>query len=171
MSNEQREVKTEYRKPSELKPYGGNPRKNEDAIIRVAESIQAFGFNQPVVVDENDEIIVGETRWKAGIRLNLTRIPTWKLTDLSEAEKRQYRIRDNRTHEFSDWDYGRLLDELEDLKDMGEDIALTGFTEDDFEFMAGADEPESHSTSTDEPTMLQCPHCGEEFEESEAIRS
>ena len=101
-------------KPSDLKPYFNNPRKNEDAVIKVAESIQAFGFQNPIIADKNKVIIAGHTRWKAALKLNLKTVPVI-ITDLPEEKAKAYRLADNRLGEMAEWDWEKLEMELEDL--------------------------------------------------------
>ena len=67
--------KIEMRRISDLKPYKNNPRKNDKAVDAVAASIKAFGFKQPVVIDDNGEIIAGHTRVKAAKKAGITRFP------------------------------------------------------------------------------------------------
>ena len=68
-------MKIEMRKPSEVKPYPGNPRLNEAAVDAVARSLSEFGFRQPIVVDEDGVVIVGHTRLKAAEKLGLAEVP------------------------------------------------------------------------------------------------
>jgi len=108
------EMKIQQLKPSDLKPYFNNPRKNEDAVIKVAESIKAFGFQNPIIADKNKVIIAGHTRWKAALKLNLKSIPVI-VTDLPEEKAKAYRLADNRLGEMAEWDWEKLEMELEDL--------------------------------------------------------
>ena len=68
-------MKIELRNLSEIKPYPGNPRINDDAVAAVATSIREFGFRQPIVVDAEGVIICGHTRWKAAQKLGLEKVP------------------------------------------------------------------------------------------------
>ncbi len=68
-------MKIEMMKLSAITPYLNNPRKNDDAIDKVVESIKKLGFNQPIVVDRKKVIIVGHTRWKAALKMNLKSVP------------------------------------------------------------------------------------------------
>lgn len=114
----------------ELKPYKNNPRLNEGAVDMVAESIKAFGFKVPVVIDKNCEIVAGHTRYEAAKKLKLKKIPCIVAEDLSDEQVRAFRIADNKTSDFSIWDNKLLLEELSEL---GEDL-FTGFiTSDDFD--------------------------------------
>ena len=110
-----------YLKPSELTPYFNNPRKNDDAVVKIAESIQSFGFQNPIIADKSRIIIAGHTRWKAALKLELKSVPVI-ITDLPEDKAKAYRIADNRMGEFAEWDWEALDAEIEDfdqeLKDM-----------------------------------------------------
>lgn len=107
---------------NDIFPYENNPRINDNAISKVAESIKAYGWQQPIVVDKNGVIIVGHTRYKAAKLLGLIEIPCVVADNLSEKEAKAYRIADNKTSDFSIWDNRLLLEELEDLDDL-----FTGF--------------------------------------------
>ena len=92
-------------------PYWNNARDNSKAIKPVEESIKKFGFNQPLVVDKNLEIIVGHTRYFALLNLEYKEVPCI-IADLDEEKTRQYRIADNKTSEFASWDEDKLIREL-----------------------------------------------------------
>ena len=110
-----------------IKPYPGNPRKNDNAVKGVADSIEAFGFWQPIVVDKDYVIIVGHTRYKAARLLELEKVPVVVAKDLTPAQVKAYRIADNKTGEKAEWDVGLLKVEIEELKPLDIDIELTGF--------------------------------------------
>lgn len=110
----------------EIKPYDNNPRINENAIDKVAESIKTFGWQQPLVLDKNGVIIVGHTRYKAAIKLGIHEVPCVIADQLTEKQVRAYRIADNKTSDYSIWDNVKLLEELQDLDDV-----FTGFDMDD----------------------------------------
>lgn len=99
-----------------IKPYEKNPRHNADAVPHVARSIQEFGFQQPLVLDENHVIIVGHTRLLAAKSLGLTEVPC-VVTKMEPEKAKAYRLMDNRTHERSTWDNTLLIDEILDLKE------------------------------------------------------
>lgn len=111
-----------------LIPYEKNPRKiSKKAVAKVAVSIREFGFRQAIVADEAGVILVGHTRRLAAIDLDLKKVPVHVATGLSEAQKKAYRIADNRTNEESDWLDEMLSLELKDLKNLDFDLSLTGF--------------------------------------------
>src|SRR5690554_4979392 len=98
-----------------IKPYERNPRKNESAIEKVANSIKEFGFKQPIVVDANGVIVAGHTRWKAAKKLGFTEVPVIYASDLTPEQVKAYRLADNKTAEFAEWIPELLEQELEDL--------------------------------------------------------
>lgn len=111
-----------------IKPYAGNPRKrSKRAVEKVAASIREFGVRQPIVVDEAGEILVGHTRRDAAELLAMPTFPVHQALGLSEAQKRAYRIADNRTNEETEWDVDLLAIELKALDGFNLDLSLTGF--------------------------------------------
>ncbi|MBX9677774.1 MAG: ParB N-terminal domain-containing protein [Gemmataceae bacterium] len=122
-------MQIETRKTSEIRPYAKNPRKNDAAVQAVAQSIRAFGFRQPIVVDEHDEIVVGDTRYKAALQLGLEEVPVHVIRGLSPAQIAAYRIADNKTGEIAEWDDDRLIRELIALQEAEFPLDVTGFSE------------------------------------------
>ena len=114
-----------------IKPYEKNPRINDDAVAPVVQSINEFGFRQPIVVDPDGVIIVGHTRWKAAKQLNLAEVPVHVATDLEPEAVKAYRIADNRTGENAEWDYDLLPLEIGELHNVGFDCELLGFNSDE----------------------------------------
>lgn len=110
-------MRVEWVPPHELMPYEGNPRRRrkassgEDAVSVVAESIERYGFNQPIVVDEDSVVVVGHTRLAAALRLGLDHVPVFRVHDLTDDEARGYRIADNKTAEWTQWDLDKLIAE------------------------------------------------------------
>lgn len=109
-------------------PYENNPRINDKAVDKVAESIKEYGWKQPLVIDKENVIVVGHTRYLAALSLGIKQVPCLVADDLTEKQIRAYRIADNKTSDFSIWDNVKLLDELEGLEDM-----FTGFDINDFD--------------------------------------
>ena len=99
-----------------IRPYEKNPRLiPPEAIEAVANSIETFGFRQPIVVDEQGVIIVGHTRYRAALRLGISKVPVHVATGLSAEKVQAYRIADNSTNTLSDWDLDMLNLELADM--------------------------------------------------------
>lgn len=111
-----------------LRPHDSNARTHSKRQIRqIRESILRFGFNNPILVDDDDNIIAGHGRVEAAKGLNITTVPAVRLSHLSEAEKRAYVIADNRLAEKAGWDPEILAIELQGLIDIGFNVELTGF--------------------------------------------
>ena len=163
-------MKIEYKKIGELKPYAKNPRKNDDAVDYVANSIKEFGFIIPVVIDNKNVIVAGHTRYKAAKKLGIEDIPCIIADDLTEKQISAFRLIDNKTQELSSWDYGKLIEELTGLVD---DIDMTQFAfapigqdeEDGPEATQDLDEGEELDLDDflDESFNCTCPCCGFKF--------
>ena len=110
-----------------LKPYDKNPRKNKEAVKYVAESIKEFGFKQPIVIDKNNVIVCGHTRLLAAKQLGLKEVPCILADDLTEEQINAYRLVDNKTNEFAEWDNELLKEELFKLPSLN--MKLFGFEE------------------------------------------
>ena len=112
-------------------PYINNPRKNLN-IDKVASSIKEFGFQQPIVVDKTNTIIVGHTRFEAAKKLGITKVPV-QIADLSETQARAYRIADNRLNQDASWDTKLLNLEFNDLLSKDYNLDGLGFTTDELD--------------------------------------
>src|SRR5262249_32986129 len=121
--------------------YENNPRVNDEAVDAVAKSIKEFGFRQPIVVDENDVIVVGHTRYKAALKLGLKTVPVHVAKGLTPAQAKAYRLADNQTATLSRWDDDKLPIELAELQQMDFNLDLTGFSSE--ELMRLLDPPTS----------------------------
>lgn len=110
---------------SELKRYENNPRKNEHAVRAIANSIKEFGFKVPIVIDCNDVIVCGDTRYQACFELGITEVPCIIADDLTEEQIRAFRLADNKTAEIAEWDFEKLAEELDDILDI--DMSEFGF--------------------------------------------
>ena len=148
---------------NDIHPYENNPRINDDAVDAVAASIQEFGWKQPIVVDEQNVIIAGHTRYKAALKLGLTAIPCVVASDLTDEQVKAFRIADNKTGELADWDFGKLDEELSRIIDV--DMTKFGFSLDmvfEDENGSGAKELDTDDFADDTFTC-QCPKCGFRF--------
>ena len=103
---------------AEVKPYEKNPRKNDQSVDKVANSIKEFGFKVPIVVDKNNIIVCGHTRYKAAKKLGLSVVPCVVADDLTEKQIKAYRLADNKVGEDSLWDMDLLNEELNDIFDL-----------------------------------------------------
>ena len=111
---------------SELKAYSQNPKNHpEKQIQQIASSIKEFGFNNPVLTDENNEIIAGHGRLEAAKIMNLDVIPIIRLSHLSETQKRAYRLADNKIAENGGWNTDLLRLEISELEQICNDFDIT----------------------------------------------
>ena len=150
-------------KLTEIKPYGKNPRKNDGAVDAVAESIKQCGYCSPIVVDENYEVLAGHTRLKALKKLGRKECEVVVKDGLTEEQKQKYRILDNKTGEFAEWDLDVLQEQLKDLDFEGFDFGFAQYNVSDINIDGFFAEAEQQKEK--EPKKIQCPHCGEWFEE------
>lgn len=118
-------MQIEYIKVSDLIPYENNPRHNDASVDKVAESIRKFGFKVPIVVDKENVIVCGHTRWKAAKKLGMEEVPCVRADDLSDEQIRAFRLADNKVGESSTWDEDMLKLEIGELP--GIDMSRFGF--------------------------------------------
>jgi ParB-like chromosome segregation protein Spo0J len=151
---------------SEIKPYKDNPREiSQEAVKKVKNSISEFGNNQPIVIDQNNVIVVGHTRWKALKQLNKTKAYVIK-KNFDKNKAVAYRIMDNRSGAESKWDKQLLMSELQVLKDNKFDLDLTGFDALELkDIILDKDlfEPtdKDDQGKLDQDTKEICPECGQ----------
>lgn len=144
------------KKLSELKPYENNPRKNDEAVEYVANSIKEFGFKVPIVIDKDGVIVAGHTRYKAAKQLKLKTVPCIIADDLNEEQIKAFRLADNKTAEMAGWDFPLLDIELAEIETLNmEDF---GFKKVDFDFENVEDLGEDNY-SEPEKDKLECPNC------------
>lgn len=141
----------------ELVPYENNPRKNDEAVSKVAESIREFGFKVPIIVDKDNVIVAGHTRLKAAQELGLKTVPVIKADDLTEEQVRAFRLADNKTAEFAEWDLEKLREELNGIE---MDLSEFGLLREEMQNYDDLFE----DAKPKEPETIQCPLCGEWFE-------
>lgn len=165
----------------DIKPYWRNPRKNEGAIAAVKQSIQDYGFNQPLILDAKKVIIAGHTRYKALMELGWKDAPC-VILDLPPAKAKEYRIADNKTSELSEWDMDALIPELREIEGVASmqvffpDLDLDGLLKETATVAAVTTAQiekqaekmdnrfEEHSNAVQgQYVEILCPHCGEAF--------
>ena len=143
-----------------LVPYEKNPRRNDEAVKYVENSIKEFGFKNPIIIDKDNVVVAGHTRLKAAKNLGLETVPCIRADDLTDEQIKAFRLVDNKTAELSGWDFDLLDEELRgilniDMEDFSfdkvEDLDLDEFYEDS--------EPKEK-----EKKLIVCPHCGEPIE-------
>lgn len=157
----------EHRSVNDVIPYSNNPKEHPDEQVKkIASSIKNYGWDQPIVVDGDGEIIKGHGRLQAAELLGLDTVPVVERTDLSDAEKRASRIADNKTAE-SQWQDETLALEVEqiehdfDAEELGfDDDELDELLEpEDMEMPDGFDEVDDEELETEH----ECPECGYEW--------
>lgn len=156
-------MKIDYIDPSKLIPYEFNNRRHDEAQIdRIANSIKEFGFTQPLVIDESNIILVGHGRWIAAQKLKLDKVPVLIKSDLTETQKKAYRILDNKLQNDSTWDFNNLELELGHLEDLDFDLKAWGLEE----LMIPQIDPirADDQSQLDEKSKIICPNCNHEFE-------
>lgn len=137
-------MKIKNMKTLSLIPYENNPRNNDGAIQFVANSIKQFGFKVPIVIDKDNVIVSGHTRWMAAQALELEEVPCLVADDLTPEQIKAFRLADNKVAEKSSWDYSKLGKENEDLLeiDLGFDLTDIGFGEFEISALTGDFEPD-----------------------------
>ena len=160
----QKRIDIVYRTLDEIQPDPKNPRRNDSAVQPVMESIREFGFRVPVVLDKNNVIRAGDTRYKAAKLLNMTKIPCICADDLNEKELRAFQLADNKTTELASWDLG-LLDEMDELLGVF-DMSLFGFPKKKKK-KKKKDGPSVDSAPAVKDDYVVCPRCGKRFLKSE----
>ncbi|QDY99433.1 ParB N-terminal domain-containing protein [Nitratireductor mangrovi] len=144
MSNDTK-LECEYRRLDELTPYPKNARTHSKKQLRqIAESIERFGFTNPILIDGSNTILAGHGRVEAARLLGLAEVPCVRLDHMSAAEKRAYVLADNKLALNAGWDEGILAEELKELLavDLDFDIGLTGFTIAEIDSLVDGLEPE-----------------------------
>lgn len=159
------DLRIEYLPVGSLKPYEKNARKHETAdVTAIAKSIEEFGFDDPIGIWGEDNIIVeGHGRLLAAKKLGMETVPVIRLDHLTDEQRRAYALAHNKTAELSEWDFDLLSDELDDIFDI--DMGEFGFElEDETKPYTGNGakeyEPEEFG---DDQFECECPKCGFKF--------
>ena len=134
----------------DIQPYINNARKNDGAVEAVAESIRQCGYVAPIIVDEDNIILAGHTRWKALKKLRKSDCEVLKITGLTVEQKKKYRLLDNKTNELAEWDYDLLTKELEGLSFDGFDF---GFDMPNLDELGEVVEDEAPEVEEDKPAI------------------
>jgi DNA modification methylase len=138
----------------DLKEYKLNSRLHSDQQIKqVVNSINEFGFTNPLLIDENNEIIAGHCRLKAAISLGMTSVPCVVLSHLTSSQKKAYVIADNKLALNADWDISILQAEFESLKFDDFNLELTGFSLEELIDIFPHEEPEVFCDEDDCPDV------------------
>ena len=149
-------------------PYINNPRKNTN-VDKVMSSIKEFGFQQPIVVDKENVIVVGHTRYEAAKKLDLKEVPV-VVANLTELQAKAYRIADNKVAQDNYWDFEKLQIELDNILENNYDLLNTGFDTDELDNLmnkidkANDNDLDTEITESDLKASKKCPSCGYEFD-------
>jgi DNA modification methylase len=144
-----------------LIPYVNNARTHSDAqVAQIAASIKEFGFNNPVLIADDNSIIAGHGRVMAARKLGKDTVPAVRLSHLTEMQRKAYILADNKLALNADWDNSLLAIELADLKDLGFDTDLTGFSADEIaalmpvELTEGLTDPDAAPAVQENPVTV-----------------
>ena len=151
-----------YKSTKEIKPYENNPRNNNEAVEKVAASITDYGFRVPIVIDSDNVIVAGHTRYKAALKIGCESVPCIVIDDLTPEQIRAYRLIDNKTAEYSSWNFEMLEKELKSL-----DIDISEFEFPDLGETLDISDDDFYTDETVKNVKaksIKCPHCGETFE-------
>ncbi len=141
-----------------LIPYAKNSRTHsEEQVAQIAASIKEWGFTTAVLVDESGSIIAGHGRLMAARKLGLTSLPVMVAKDWSDAQKRAYVIADNKLAINAGWDNDLLALELGELGDLGFDLELTGFTDEEIKALMPVDVTEGLTDPDEAPPLPDNP--------------
>lgn len=146
----------------DIKPYEKNPRKNDNAVKYVANSIKKFGFKSPIVIDKDNVIVCGHTRYKAAKKIGLKAVPCVVADDLTEEQIKAYRLADNKVGESVKWDFDLLQEELSEIFDI--DMEMFDFVKPEEIDVDAFFEDNPTEGKEKEPKTIKCPHCGELIE-------
>ncbi len=146
-------------KLADIHPYDKNPRFNDEAVEAVANSIKEFGWRSPIVVDRDNVIICGHTRFKAAQRLGLDVVPVHVADNLTPEQVQAYRIADNKTGEIAEWNYDILPLEIKELQEKDFDLSLLGFDADELDKLlnGGSEENTIAEGETDADAVPEVP--------------
>ena len=165
-------MKIVYKKVNDLIPYINNSRTHsEEQVNQIVASINEFGFTNPLLIDEKDNIIAGHGRLLASKKLKMEEVPCIVLSGLTEAQKKAYIIADNKMALNAGWDFNLLSLELENLKELDFDLELTGFSVDEIDGLLNTNEDiedndyEEQDLKENNTQLHKCPECGCEFED------
>lgn len=159
-------IEIQYKATEDLIPYARNSRTHSaEQVAQIAASIREFGWTNPVLIDGENGIIAGHGRVLAAHKLGETRVPTIELSHMSDTQKRAYIIADNKLALNAGWDNDMLALEIDELKEAGYDIGLTGFNIDEIFALNGNENINNdHKEPIDESRNLLMIECQGERE-------
>lgn len=154
-------LEIKYVNIDDIKPYENNPRFNDNAVEYVKNSIKEFGFKVPMILDKDNKIVTGHTRYKASLELGLKEIPVIYADDLTEEQIKAFRLADNKVSEVAEWDWELLDEELEDIDIDMTEFNFTNYDDIDLEKFF---EKTNNDKQEEKKKTITCPKCGEEIE-------
>ena len=159
-------IEIQYKATEDLIPYARNSRTHSaEQVAQIAASIREFGWTNPILIDGENGIIAGHGRVLAAHKLGETQVPTIELSHMSDTQKRAYIIADNKLALNAGWDNDMLALEIDDLKEAGYDIGLTGFNIDEISALNGNENINNdHKEPIDESRNLLMIECQGERE-------
>lgn len=142
-------LKIEYLPVGKLLRYAKNSRTHSDEQVeQLVNSIREFGFTNPVLIDEKNELIAGHGRLAAAEILEMDKVPAIRLSNLSEKQKKAYRIADNKLALNAGWDMQLLAEEVKKLMDDDFDIDLLGFNDAELDEMLSDEQPQEEDDNS-----------------------
>ncbi|EMO9273949.1 ParB N-terminal domain-containing protein [Escherichia coli] len=142
-------LKIEYLPVGKLLRYAKNSRTHSDEQVeQLVNSIREFGFTNPVLIDEKNELIAGHGRLAAAEILEMDKVPAIRLSNLSEKHKKAYRIADNKLALNAGWDMQLLAEEVKELMDDDFDIDLLGFNDAELDEMLSDEQPQEEDDNS-----------------------
>ena len=165
------ELSIKYSSTDSIIAYVNNSRTHsESQVAQIAASIKEFGFTNPLLIDEDSGIIAGHGRLLAAKKLSLDQVPTITLQGLTEAQRKAYVIADNQLALNAGWDLDLLKIELKDIDIAGLDLMITGLSIEELDgiffepdFSAGSEDEQGQLDQLS-PKIVECPHCGGEWD-------
>jgi DNA modification methylase len=134
----------------QLLPYARNARTHDDAqVAQIAASIKEFGFNNPILIADDQSIVAGHGRLAAARKLGLTEVPVVRLSHLSDTQRKAYILADNRLALNAGWDNDLLKLELQELEIEGVDLEMLGFSKEELDGLLNSLEPTEGLTDED----------------------
>lgn len=163
-------MEIEILKLKDIKEYENNAKLHPDwQVEQIAKSIKEFGFNDPIAINEHNQIIEGHGRYLACKLLNIKEVPCIRLVGLTDSQERAYILAHNKLTMNTDFDIEKLKYELNALNIDDFDLSLTGFTDYEIQeainhldiFDESEDVEEELTEEYEEPNKnIVCPHCG-----------
>ncbi|MDQ9125007.1 ParB/Srx family N-terminal domain-containing protein [Serratia fonticola] len=153
-----------YKSLNSMMVYAKNARTHStEQVEKIIGSIKKYGWTNPILLDESGQVIAGHGRLLAAEKIGFDPVPTITLFGLTDAEKKAYRLADNKLPLDAGWDNDLLTMELGDLLAEGFDLTLTGFSAEEIDNMLNVDfspGDEGDQGKLDQLEEKLCPHCG-----------